>query len=213
MVAQKVQAHAGAQTKGKERGDGPMVVTYGNKEGQHDLKRPRNATSVVVVQRHGNVKQVYDLTKLPENVKNDMVAYAFAQRAKTYVLNHTENGADVITLCNGLFADMEKGNLYARSADGEKPGRKFDAVKWADVMKAALLAMNKKGRTNAKTGKVIQPMSEQGYKDFITALEAAAPKERTEKIAGWKKDGFFMRALKEYEFKNAEVDNEATDLF
>lgn len=204
MVAQKA-----------ERGEGPMILTYADKAGKADYKRvPNEVKALHVVQRAGNKSKTYNLDEVPQSIKDSLVAFAVAQRGKVYIANHgDENGSNVVALFDAFWNDVKSGKVYSRSADGEKPGRKFDAVKWADIMKAALLAMNKKGRINTKTNKPIQPMSEQGYKDFVAALEAASPKERTEKIAGWKKDGFFLRALKEYEFKNTEVDSDATDLF
>lgn len=204
MVAQKA-----------ERGEGPMVLTYADKAGKADYKRvPNEVKALHIVQRAGNKSKTYNLDEVPQSIKDSLVAFAVAQRGKVYIANHGDkDGSNVVDLFDAFWNDVKSGKVYSRSADGEKPGRKFDAVKWATVYRNALLAMSKKGRINKKTNKPFQPMSDQHYNDFVVALEAAPSKERIEKIAGWKKDGFFLRALKEYEFKNTEVDADATDLF
>lgn len=197
MVAQK------ANEVSKERGEGPMIVTYADKAGKMDYKRvPNDVTSVVVVQRKGGVKKTFDLTKLPQNVKDSLAAMALASRAKVFVANHgNEAGDNVISLVDGVYAEMIAGKIYSRSADGEKPGRKFDPVPYADAMRIALGNMNKKGRTG-KAGKVVQPMNDKQYEDLKTKLNAMAPKERGEFIRNLKKDSFIAAAMAEVEYRN-----------
>lgn len=210
MVAQK------ADTK-KERGEGPMIVTYADKAGKVDLKRANtDVVGVVVMQRAGNRSKSFDVSKLPQNVKDALAAMAFAQRSKVHVANNSnDKGDNVISLADAMWADLASGKIYSKSADGGTPGRKFDPVPYADAMRIAMSAMAKKGRIG-KSGKPVQPMNDKQHDDFKNKLLAMAPKERGEFIRNLKKDTFIAAAIKEVEFKNAQKqvdEDDAFDLF
>lgn len=207
MVAQKAEAK-------KERGEGPMIVTYADKAGKNDLKRAStDVVSVVVQQRVGGNKKVYEISKLPPAVKDALAAMAFAQRSKVHVANNgNDKGDNVISLADAMWADLAAGKIYSRSADGEKPGRKFDPVPYADAMRIAMANMNKKGRTG-KNGKVVQAMSDKQYADFQAKLNGMAPKERTDFIRGLKKDSFIAAAMAEVEYRNKQKDIDEDDSF
>lgn len=207
MVAQKAEAK-------KERGDGPMIVTYADKAGKNDLKRAStDVVGVVVVQRAGNKSKAFDVSKLPANVKDALAAMAFAQRTKVQVANNSnDNGDNVLSLADAMWKDLSEGKIYTRSATGEKPGRKFNATLYADAMRLALAAMAKKGRTG-KSGKPVQPMTDKQYEDFKTKLEGMAPKERSLFIVGLKKDSFINAAIKDVEAKIAKENIDEDDAF
>ena len=211
MVAQKAEAK-------KERGDGPMIVTYADKAGKVDLKRANtDVVGVVVVQREGNKSKSFNVSTLPANVKDALAAMAFAQRCKVNVANNSnDSGDNVVSLADAQWADLVNGKIYSRSAESKAPGRVFDPVKYADAMRMAYAAMAKKGRISAKTNKPIQPMSDKAYEDFKVKLMSLDGKERSGYLLKLKKDTFFAAALAKIEAANKEKaidEDDAFDLF
>lgn len=205
MVAQKAEK---ADTK-KERGDGPMIVTYADKAGKTDLKRANtDVVGVVIMQRAGNKSKSFDVSKLPSNVKDALAAMAFAQRTKTQVANNDDDGNNVISIADAMWKDLAEGKIYSKSADGTGPGRKFDPTVYAEGMRIATANMAKKGVINTKTKKVVVPMNDKNVADFKAKLLAMAPKERGDFIRGLKKNGFIAAGFAQ---ADAEAKNKAVE--
>lgn len=199
----------------KERGEGPVIVTYGDADGKKDFKRvPAKVTSVIVTARNGGASKVYEVSKLSPETLSALAAFALASRTKTYVNNHAgDDGSDVIKLADQVYSDFMTGKLYSRVEGGSKPGKKFDATIYVDAAKAAMLFMSKKGMKN-KAGKPVQAMTEAQASNLLTKLTSLTPKERTEQIKSMKANKFFTKALMELQAKKIDTSKEdAEDLF
>lgn len=144
---------ATAATEKKTRGDGPVKVSYANAAAKDHKRVPTDVSHVVIADPQGKAAE-YDVSALPEKVKAALVAFAVAQRLKTYANNNLDeekNGVDVLDLTNKHFAELMAGNLYSASADGtgKKAGKPFDVRIWIDAVKMGAEARRKKD-ANAK---------------------------------------------------------------
>lgn len=203
-----------------KRGEGPAVITYADVEGKKDYKRvPGNVASVIVTDRATKTEKVYDVSSLPESVKNSLVAFAVATRAKSYINNHfdAENAEqnNAIALADSVYADLLNGNVYAKSESTAKPGKKFDPSIYVEAAVAAYKFMSEK-KMNNKQGTPIKPMTESQQAEYATQLIALTPKERTEKIRAAKQNPYFAKALLQLQAKKIvtkSVEDGVEDLF
>lgn len=195
---------AGTEGK-KERGDGPAVFTYTDGEGNTGLKRvPTKVGSVDITAKTGVTKS-YKPSELPQEVKDALVEFAFAARAKTFINNHAaDDGSDVIELSDKVYADFMAGKIYSRSESGAKPGKKFDASIYANAMRDTFKFMAKK-KMKMKDGTPISEMPEEKVADLKAKLEGMTPKERTAAVKGFKENKIYERALKELQARAIDV--------
>lgn len=195
---------AEVETK-KERGDGPAVFTYTDAAGNKELKRvPSNPGSVDVLSKAG-VSKSYKPSELPEAVKNALIEFAFATRAKSYVNNHgKKDGSDAIELTDKIWNDLVEGKIYTRSENGAKVGRKFDATIYVQAWTNVYKHLAKKGGKNEK-GQPITELTQDLIDDLRTGLEAMDAKTRVARIKGWKENPYFVKALKELQAKAVDL--------
>lgn len=198
----------------KERGEGLIAVSYIDTDAKGDYKRvPLNVASVFVDNNHvDGDTATFNVTELPDSVKNALIADAASKRIKTYVANHgAKDGSDAIALAKEVWQTLVSGNVYAKSEGGSKPGKKFSGEIYAKAWEIAYKAMAKRGLKN-NAGQPIQELTPDQVMDLQVQLESMQPKERTEKLRTYKaKFPLYEKALKELQAK--EVDTKgATDL-
>lgn len=118
-----------------KRGDGLVKLFFVNAESNEHKRVPKGVNGVLINGKH------YDLGTLPVEVKDQLVAYAVAQRFKTYVNNHADeekNGADVHELTDAVHKDLLEGNLYGKTSETTaKPKAEFDCSSYIDAAKKA----------------------------------------------------------------------------
>lgn len=201
----------------KERGEGLIAVTYVDTDAKGDYKRvPLNVASVHVVNNHVEGQAAsFNVSELPDTVKNALIADAASKRIKTFVANHgAKDGSDAIELAKEVWQTLVSGNVYAKSEGGAKPGKKFSGEIYAKAWKLAYQAMAKRGLKTNK-GDPIKELTDAQVLDLQTSLEAMQPKERAEKLRTYKaKFPLYEKALKklqadEVDTKSNEVDEEA----
>lgn len=127
----------------KTRGDGLVKVVFANDKGADHKRVPEGVQSVIL-----NGK-AYSIASIPQQVKDQLVAFAFGARAKTYVNNHADEakgGTDVPELIAKVYQDMLDGKLYAASAEGgAKKTKEYDP---SDLIEAFRLGMQKVAESN-----------------------------------------------------------------
>lgn len=118
-----VATEVATETK-KTRGDGLVKVAFANEKAA-DHKRVPDAVTAVMLNG-----KAYTVAAIPASVKDQLVAFAFATRAKTYVNNHADEaqkGADVPALIEKVYSDMLAGKLYSVTAEGgPKKSKEYD---------------------------------------------------------------------------------------
>lgn len=206
----------------KKRGDGPIVMMFVDAGGKLHKRVPLNVTGISIAPKGGEAK-VYSLAEIPETVHAAFIASGLANRQKSYITNHgKKDGSDALSLGDEVFADVKSGKVYSKTAsDGtSKQGRKFDAVIHCDAWKAAFKQMAKNGMKD-RNGHVVKEMDDIAYNDMLHRLEtmplASKPdangnvtKEnmgRTDWLNSFKKNEFYVRALKDLQAKAVKVDN------
>lgn len=204
----------------KKRGDGPIIVTYVDEKAADNKRVVAGVTAVQIKDRKGNVKS-YTLAAIPTEVQGQLIALAFAQRAKTYVNNQAKDdeNADVIALTDRIFSDMIEGKVYSRteSEGGAPRGRVFDPSDYVEALKLTLAAQAKAGVVNKKTGQPVKEATEGQLKQIGTQLISLKGKERTVKIKSFMDNPIFKKhylALMSKKIKVSADENEAIeDLF
>lgn len=201
MVAQKAPEKV-------KRGDGPMAVTFGDSAGKKDYKRvPANVDNVVVLSRKTNTTKEYSISALPEAVRNQMVAYALAARAKQAVNNHADDDTDVLSLVDGIYNELAEGKMYAKAAEGKGPGKKFDASLIVEAFSKAIEFKIKKG-LKRKDGSALSPLSEKQREDLKVKLESMPGTDRKEYIKELHKSEYFKKAYAELKARKIKVGSE-----
>lgn len=119
----------------KTRGDGLVKAVFANEKSADHKRVPQGVQAVIL-----NGKQ-YTINSIPQQIKDQLVAFAFAARAKTYVNNHADeakDGADVPELIEKVYKDMLDGKLYAASAEGGvKRTKEYDPSDLIEAVKRA----------------------------------------------------------------------------
>lgn len=174
-------------TEGKKtRNAGPVVVTFVDSKGKNDNKRvTADVTGVMIADRKGGNK-VYTIDSIPPAVRNGLVAFALASRAKTYVVNNIDDDhGNVIPLADKVYSDFAAGKLYSRGGGegGAKPGRKFDPTDWVEAVRMSV-ERQAKSKKLLKNGKPVQEMTATQVEDLKQKLIAMTPKDRLELING-----------------------------
>lgn len=125
-----------------KRGEGLVKVHFVNDEAADHKRVPKSVKAVAINGKH------YDLGAIPAEVKDQLVAYAVAQRFKTYVNNHADeakNGADVHELADQVHSDFLSGNLYGKTSEtSAKAKDEFDPSSYIDAAKRASELQHKK---------------------------------------------------------------------
>jgi len=193
----------------KERGEGPISVTYADKAGKSDYKRvPLDVTAVQITPKGSTSGKLYNVAELPVAVKDALAAFALATRAKTYVANHAKpDGSDAINLVDKVWAEFLAGKVYSKGDGGAKVGRKFDGEIYAQAWRAADAAMAKRN-LKKKDGSPIKSMTDDQVADLKVSLESMEPKARGERLKSFKSNAFYERALKELQAKSVKPDDE-----
>lgn len=158
------------ETEKKSRSDGLVRAHFANEKG-HDHKRvPEGVHAVVLNGKH------YSISNIPQSIKDQLVAFALAQRAKTYVNNHADedkNGADVPELIEKVYSDMLAGKLYAVTAEGgAKKGKEYDPT---DIIEAVRRAREKMAKED-HTKKPATPAQLEALREKVMGLQG---KDRT----------------------------------
>lgn len=174
----------------KSRSDGLVKATFANDKGTDHKRVPEGVNAVVL-----NGKQ-YVLSSIPQGIKDQLVAFALAQRAKTYVNNHADdekNGSDVPELIEKVYSDMLAGKLYAVTAEGgAKKGKEYDPT---DIIEAVRRAKEKVAKTDPSK----QPASEAQLAALRDKLMGLQGKDRTAFVLKLQQDpliGPFYQAIK-----------------
>lgn len=205
---------AQAAPKEKTRGEGPVGFSYIDVAGKSDYKRvPLNVKSVVVLDRKTKRTKSYDVSVLPQQVKDALVAFAFQTRAKTYMNNHLDEGSnDALKLADQVYADFNAGKVYSR-AEGAKVGRVFDTALYVEAFKLTMQFMADKKMTRKSDGKVYVPLNQQGIAKLTAKIEGQTPNERTKYVFDLKKTNkYFAAFVKELEAKKITKDIGADDI-
>lgn len=196
----------------KERGEGPAAITYVDKAGKSDYSRvPLDVTAVAITAKGQTMPQSYNVSELPASIKDALVAFAFSSRVKVYLANHANpDGSDAIKLATQVFEDLKSGKVYSRSAEGGKPGKKFDGSMYANAWKAAYKFMASK-KMKKKDGKEIKELTETEVADLQASLEAMAPKERGARLKAFKDNKFYEKALAQLKAQAIDMSGEVSD--
>lgn len=167
-----------------KRGDGPLVITYGDAANKNDHKRvPESVTSVIVTDKTGKKSKTYSVEKLSPAIRNQLAALALSSKIKVYVNNSAEeDGSDAIECADEVYKLALDGKLYARGEGKGGPGRTFDPSIWVESVKQATEMQAKSGVKNTKTGQPIKAATDAQLEALRTKLMSMAPKERTQEI-------------------------------
>ena len=124
----------------KTRGDGLVKVAFVNAAGADHKRVPEGVLAVSL-----NGKQ-YTVAAIPAAVKDQLVAFALASRAKTYVNNHADDaaaGADVPGLVEKVYSDLLAGKLYSATAEaGPKKSKEYDPSLIIEAFQKASIKRN-----------------------------------------------------------------------
>lgn len=156
----------------KARGDGLVKVTFAD-EKSNDHKRVPNGVQSVILNG-----KAYTIASIPQQVKDQLVAFAFAARSKTYVNNHADdskNGADVSELIEKVYKDMLDGKLYSVTAEGgAKKAKEYDP---SDLIEAVKRARDKMGKPASEAqlaalrNKLVNELSGKDRTAFVLKLQ------------------------------------------
>lgn len=189
----------------KTRGDGPISVMYADATKQDHKRVPTGVTQVIVKDAKGGWK-AYNLADIPTGVQHQLIALAFAGRAKTVVNNQFKADANlnVVASVDAIFNDMATGKLYSRkeSEGGAARGRVFDPSIYVEAYRLTREAQHKAKVINKKSGKPVEPASEKQLKDLATSLTSVKGKDRTALIARYLSNAVFKKHFLMLQAKN-----------
>jgi len=204
----------------KTRGEGPVVIGYTDAEGKSHKRVPLGGSALNITPKGAESGKSYNLADLPDNVKTALILAGAGNRIKTYIVNHGKpDGSDALALADEVWAEFVSGSVYSKSTTSEgksSQGKKFDGTIYAEAWRAAYSFMAKKGMKK-KDGSAILALSDDQVLDLKTSLEAMQVKTtvtpegkkiigRTERLAGFKDNQFYEKALAELKAKAVKVD-------
>lgn len=215
-----MQAAAKGQAK-RERGEGPVAFGYVDVSGKDDYKRvPLNVKSVVVTDNKTKQRKSYDVSALPANVKDALVAFAFSTRAKTYLNNHLgeDDKISPLSLTDNVYNDFASGKVYAKAEGAGPRGRVFDTALYVEAFRLTMSLMAEKGIKRKTDNQAYKPLSKDGIAKLTAKFDGMTGKEKTEYVAKLKKtNGYFASFVKELEAaklkKAVTEDDEIGDMF
>ena len=186
---------------GAKRNVGPVVVMYADATNPENKRIPVSVTGVTVADRH-NGKKVYDILALPEQVRQQLIAFAFAQRVKIYATNSSDDtGSNVLESADKVYADLVAGNFYSRAEGGAKVGRTFNPSIWIETMREVANLMAAKDKTGAK-----KPATEEQLEMLRTKLISVTPVDRRKLIEAWKTKPVINAVYRKIEAQRAQMD-------
>ena len=205
-MPQTASANSGKNTGKKERGEGPVAMSYVDKAGKNDIKRvSTEVTGVHMIAKGDHGAKTFDVSKLPDGVKNALVVKALSSTLKLYIINHAKpDGSDAIAVADKLYADLAAGKMYVKGEGAGKAGRKFEADIYIAALKQAYDRMAAK-KMKTKAGVLIQAMSESKLADAKAKLESMPPKERGAQLKKLLENDFYKKALAELKAKAIDV--------
>ena len=184
-----------------KRNAGPVVVMYADATSPENKRIPLNVSGVVVADRHEG-KKVYNLATLPEQVRQQLVAFAFAQRVKIYATNSSDDtGSNVLESADKVYADLVAGNFYSRAEGTAKVGRVFDPSIWIETMKEVANLMAAKDKSGTK-----KPATDEQLDMLRTKLMSATPVDRRKLIESWKTKPVINAVYRKIEAQRAQMD-------